>query len=101
MRSSNNNNPLHTIAIIRELYGNYEPNSGGCLKMYLLLKHIYPEARGFYNSNHVITEIRGVAYDQHGVAVLDDSYLELREFGGEHFRSAFKDTIEDKKIIKI
>lgn len=56
------------ITKLRRIYPTYEPDSNGCLKFYQLLKEMYPHSRGWYDSDHIITEIDGEYYDIHGIA---------------------------------
>lgn len=40
--------------------------NGGCFRVYLLLKQVYPQAEPYYNGDHVITLIDGDFYDIRG-----------------------------------
>lgn len=46
-----------------------------CYRLYLLLKQLFPESQGWYNSDHVITEIDGKFYDIDGETSKDKSSL--------------------------
>ena len=59
-------NPEKTIDLICRTFGRYPSMSGGCLKFHILLLRIFPEASGWYNGDHVLTEIDGVKYDIDG-----------------------------------
>lgn len=82
--------PLEFIAAVREIYpSRYAADSGGCLKFYRLLKMVFPEARGYYNSEHVITEIEGDFYDIDGIVENYGSYLPIDDFGDELINQSF------------
>ena len=63
--------PESIIDLIRRTFGRYASESGGCLKFHILLLRIFPEASGWYNSDHVLTEIDGVMYDIDGIYAKD------------------------------
>lgn len=58
--------PESITDLIRRTFGRYASESGGCLKFHILLLRIFPGASGWYNSDHVLTEIDGVMYDIDG-----------------------------------
>ncbi len=55
---------------------------GSCYQFYLVLKQIYPQAVAWYSEDHdhIVTCINWVLYDINGVAVVDDSYQELKNY---------------------
>jgi len=36
---------------------------GSCYHFYLILKEVFPDAKPYYDENHIITEINGKFYD--------------------------------------
>lgn len=77
--------PLDFITRLREIYPErYADFSEGCLKFYLLLKAMYPQANGWFNSTHTLTEIDGHCYDIDGLAIKTPDYLPIEEFGCYH-----------------
>jgi hypothetical protein len=82
--------PLEFIASLREIYPErYADQSGGCLKFHRLLKSVFPNATGYYNSDHVITEIDGEFVDIDGLVDSIGDYLPIDEFGTDHIESSF------------
>lgn len=82
--------PLEFIAAIRDIYPErYADHSGGCLKFHKLLKAVFPEANGYYNSDHVITEIDGDFYDIDGATSDIGGFLPINEYGDEFIEEAF------------
>jgi len=72
--------PLELITRLREIYPDkYEEHSNGCLKFHLLLKALYPNATGWYDGLHFVTEIDGISYDIDGIAERTDKYLPLAQ----------------------
>lgn len=53
------------ITAIRESFNgaDYVYTNGSCYKFYKILKTIFPNAKAYYNSDHVITKINGKYYD--------------------------------------
>lgn len=73
--------PLDLIHRLREIYPDrYEEASGGCFKFHCLLKAIYPQCVGWYNSDHVISEIDGEYYDIDGAAKRTPDFDPLKDF---------------------
>ena len=58
--------------------------SGSCMNFYCILHAIFPEAKPYYNMNHVITEIDGRYYDITGhinkKSFEAEGYLAFSEF---------------------
>ena len=56
---------LDVITTIRNSFPNAVEvyTSGSCYKFYLILKAIFPKAKAYYNSDHVITRIGDQYYD--------------------------------------
>lgn len=61
---------------------------GSCYKLYKILKALYPSAIGYYNSDHVITEIDGKFYDITGEVLLTN-HLNI----DEHYSHEKLDTL--------
>lgn len=87
------NKATQIISKIRDTFGRYPDNSGGCFKFHLLLKELFPNAEGWYNSNHILTEIDGKYYDIDGEQELKDNYLPIELFGYDNIFNSFKDKI--------
>lgn len=83
--------PEEFVERLKDIYVEYEPFSGGCLKFHLLLHKIYPQAKAFANIDHFVTMIEGKLYDQTGI--LPPEYLIKNGF-------TFVDEIELKSIIR-
>lgn len=60
---------------------------GGCLNLFCVLRAVYPEARAWFNVDHVITEIDGKYYDITGT-VSSKGYLRFVDYGGGSRRNA-------------
>lgn len=70
--------PLELIQRIRDIYPERcEWNTNGCFKTHLLLKAVYPQATGWYNGEHILTQIDGEIYDIDGIAERTSDYLPL------------------------
>jgi len=75
-------NPLEFITRLREIYPErYEKDSNGCLKFHLLLKAMYPNVTGWYNGEHVLSQIGNEIYDIDGVAERTSDYLPMEQYG--------------------
>ena len=72
--------PIEYIKLLEKTFNPYEKYSAGCLKFHLLLKTVFPEAEGWYNNNHVLTEIGGVFYDYRGIQD-NKGYLPFKDHG--------------------
>lgn len=84
------NDILLFINLITSTFGNYKKNSEGCFRFYRILKFQYPDVVGYYNSNHVITKIGEVFYDQNGIVENIEGYLPMTEYGVDYFEGAFQ-----------
>jgi len=58
--------PKKIISLVNSIFGRYAENSGGCLKFHALLCEIFPNSRGFYNGDHILTQINGKYWDIDG-----------------------------------
>ena len=96
-------NPEQYIKLIRETFSaTREEQTGQCLKMHLLLQQAYPQAVGYYNYDHMVTEIDGVLYDIDGIveklepsecmALYDDNDITELFF-------TFESTFKDKQLL--
>lgn len=54
-------------------------NRGSCLNLFCMLRVLYPEARCYFNVNHVITEINGKYYDINGLVTNIKSFVPFNE----------------------
>lgn len=56
---------LRLIQLIRESHDVMEDifKEGSCLNFHMILKHVYPEAKAWYNIDHIVSEIDGRFYD--------------------------------------
>ena len=73
----NNIGILSFIQTVRNSFGgsvNVYTN-GSCYQFYRILKKVFPQARAWYNIDHVITEIDGKFYDITGLVKKDDTYF--------------------------
>lgn len=74
--------PLEFITRLREIYPErYEVDSNGCLKFHLLLKAMYPNATGWYDGEHIITQIGSEIFDIDGFAERMSNYLPMEQYG--------------------
>ena len=80
---------LQYISLLNGTYGKYESYSKGCLKFYRLLKFAFPEAVGYYNSDHVITKIGESYFDQNGLVENIEGYTTLESYGKAYFKNSF------------
>lgn len=63
-----------------------------CYQYHLKLKYAYPRAQGWYNSDHIITEIDGVYYDQWGTTRKEDwdlEFMPITEWSHEQLEQQF------------
>lgn len=54
--------------------------NGSCLNFFCILRLIFPEAKAWFNVDHIITEIDGKFYDINGVVHKTKSYLPYVEY---------------------
>lgn len=78
--------PLELICRIRKTFGRYPDMSGGCLKFHQLLCGIYERCNGWYDGEHIISEIDGEFYDVDGIAVRTSRFIPLTETDLTSFR---------------
>lgn len=87
--------PIELIERLGDIYGEYPPMSGGCLKFHLLLKKMYPQAEGFYNGEHFVTFIDGDMYDQKGIILgadfIEEGYRHISEKEMPYIVKTFRD----------
>ena len=80
-----------------EKFGKYPPYSGGCYKLHLHLMGKFPTAKGFYNSNHVVTQINDLYFDKNGLVpqpeVQVGNYLPIETFGYGFMNKAFNELL--------
>ena len=79
--------PIEFIERLREIYPErYTDGTNGCLKFHLMLKALYPhQCHGWYNSDHIISQIRGEYYDIDGIVEKTSDYLPMEDYGSEPF----------------
>lgn len=73
-----NKRVLQFIRLIRESHKEMVNiyTKGSCLDFFFILRNVFPSARAYYNSNHIITRIDGRYYDITG-QVEPDRHLPL------------------------
>jgi hypothetical protein len=71
---------LNQISAIRDLHPQMEKIclNGSCMNFHVVLRRIYPEAKPYYNINHVITKIGDSYYDITG-SVKPEGYSPFSE----------------------
>ena len=82
---------LKNIESLRESYPGAEKMylQGGCYRFYHILKALFPRAKAFYDSNHIITEIEGFYYDITG-EVKKERHIEVDiYYGHDHLKKEF------------
>lgn len=91
------------IELIKRIFqvDRYPEESGGCLKFHLYLQKFYI-CDGWYDTNHIVTEIDGKFYDISGETTKPPGAYKL---SGEHYKTLkrqFKHLLseEDKKLLK-
>lgn len=83
---------LHLIHDLNETFDFDKEAPGACLKFHLFLKRRFPEAVGWYNSEHVITEIDEVFFDIDGRVDFTTEkiqFLPIADFGMDHLLESF------------
>jgi len=78
-----NSHILQTIALIRDSFDGAETvyTQGSCVKLAMILKHIYPEGKILYDLSHAIFEYNGNVFDIHGYAALNINHIPIEEYG--------------------
>ena len=75
---------LQTINLIRESFDQSVEvyTSGSCVKLCMILKHIYPKGRILYDANHAIFEYSdGQCFDILGFATKTEKHIPIEEYG--------------------
>lgn len=74
---------LTTIQLIRESFdGSVEVyTKGSCVKLAMLLKHLYPEGQVLYDMDHAIFEYNGTCFDITGEVRKTNNHIPLEEYG--------------------
>ena len=84
--------PLYFIQMLRSIYPErYADHQGNCFKFYLLLKSVFPQAKGWYNHNHTLAEIDGKFCDIDGEVESIEGYLPIEEFGEDWMFEQYKE----------
>ena len=94
---------LSFIRTIRNSFGgaDYVYTKGSCYQFYKILKQVFPEAKAYYNINHVITKIGSKFYDITGEVKCDGHLLVDEHFSHKRLnRLKFKVEIFDSEIIE-
>src|SRR5687767_12313397 len=73
------------LNIISEIKNSYKHNefiytNGSCLNFFCILRSIFPEAKPWFNIDHIITEIDGKFYDINGVVHNTKTYWPYVEY---------------------
>lgn len=86
--------PVEVLAAVRDLHPEMLQIGmhGKCFRIYLLLKAIFPQAKPFWNMNHVITEIDGEYWDIRGRVIADADYMPMLLHPGNHNNAYLWDT---------
>lgn len=74
---------LKTIELIRNSFEGAETvyTNGSCVKLCMILLHIYPEGKILYDLNHAIFEYDNRHYDINGFAIKEINHVELQDYG--------------------
>jgi len=72
---------LSFISLVRGSHCKMEDiyTKGSCLNFYLILRHVYPTAEAYHNTEHIITKINDRFYDITG-EVSSEGYLPIDHF---------------------
>lgn len=73
---------------VLEITTSYNDCPHPCISAFIALSTEYNTV-GWYNGNHVITEIDGTYYDNNGKTELGKYYLPLKEYGKSHIFKSF------------
>lgn len=67
------------IATIRDSFiGSQQVyTEGSCYHFYLILKNVFPDAKPYYDQDHIITEIDGKFYDITGEVIKNSNMLDM------------------------
>lgn len=65
----------HFISVVRDSFiGSQQVyTEGSCYHFYLILKEVFPQAKAYYDADHVITKINGKFYDITGEVSANNS----------------------------
>ena len=74
---------LKTIELIRNSFTNSVEvyTKGSCVRLCLLLLHLYPNGKILYDMDHAIFEYAGSYFDIEGITVKTDNHISLEEYG--------------------
>ena len=74
---------LKTIELIRDSFSNSVNvyTNGSCVKLAMILKHLYPEGDIYYDVDHAIFKYDNNYYDINGFAQKNDGHIPLMEYG--------------------
>jgi hypothetical protein len=90
---------LSFIQVIRDSFKGSDIvyTQGSCYKFYKILKHVFQEAKAYYNADHVITEIDGMFYDISGIVSITNHIPVDEHFSHEKLDKLIFDMEETKK----
>lgn len=74
---------LKTIELIRDSFKGSEVvySNGSCIKLCMILLHIYPKGRILYDLDHAIFEYGENFYDINGFAKKEKGHIDIQEYG--------------------
>ena len=83
--------PLQFINLIRSMFKLPYTTEGGCMRFHLVLKSVFPQAKGYWCIGHVISEIDGRYYDINGVVtgIKEKRFNPFEVFGYKHMERVF------------
>lgn len=73
---------LNIISSIRESHSKMEDifSYGSCLNLFIILRNIFPEAKPYFNIDHIITKIDNKFYDIKGTVLNTKEYKPYEKF---------------------
>ena len=73
---------LNIISSIRESHSKMENifSYGSCLNLFIILRNIFPEAKPYFNIDHIITKIDNKFYDIKGIVLNTKEYKPYEKF---------------------
>jgi len=79
----NNSHILQTIKLIRNSFEGAEIvyTQGSCVKLAMILKHIYPDGKILYDLDHAIFEYNENKYDINGYVASNINHIPIEDYG--------------------
>lgn len=62
---------------------------GSCYHFYLILKQVFPEAKAYYDADHIITKIGDKFYDITGEIIMNTGMLEFKRLPSYSLKSPY------------